>query len=81
MLFRSRPYHYDVSGRQGVAAYLKTLYLTIAEDELDLMYEDEPDLSADLGQFVDEALAATGGHDPHAAQGKPYPSEEELSLF
>lgn len=45
-----RPFNWDVSGKQGVAAYLKILYATMHEDPLDLKYahipiqgeEDEP---------------------------------------
>lgn len=33
-----RPYHYDVQGKQGIAAYLKKMYIIIEEDKLDKMY-------------------------------------------
>lgn len=33
-----RPYHYDVSGRKGISAYLKTMFLTINEDPLEQKY-------------------------------------------
>lgn len=40
-----RPYEYDVNGKTGVSAYLKTFYGTLLEDELDMKYasieEDE----------------------------------------
>lgn len=32
------PYHWDVNGRVGVTAYLKTIYATIAEDEFESKY-------------------------------------------
>lgn len=38
-----RPYNYDVSGHTGVKAYLKSIYVTISEDELESKYMDVPD--------------------------------------
>ena len=32
------PYEYTVNGKSGVAAYLKKMYVTIAEDDLDKKY-------------------------------------------
>jgi hypothetical protein len=37
------PYPWAVSGKSGIKAYLKTLFITIAEDELELKYADVPD--------------------------------------
>lgn len=37
-----RPYNYDVNGRQGVTAYLQSIYVKIQEDYLDLKYDDVP---------------------------------------
>lgn len=37
-----RPYHWEVSGNTGVAAYLQSLYVTIQEDELEIKYGDIP---------------------------------------
>jgi len=34
-----RPYHYDVHGRQGISAYVQTMYVTIEEDPLRAKYE------------------------------------------
>lgn len=39
------PYHWDVSGRQGVTGYLKTMWVVIREDEFEAKYakyDDSP---------------------------------------
>jgi hypothetical protein len=36
-----RPREYDINGKQGIRAYLKTMYVTIVEDDLDLKYADD----------------------------------------
>lgn len=38
------PYRWDISGKQGITAYAKTLYVTIEEDPLDLEYAEVPEL-------------------------------------
>lgn len=38
-----RPSYWEVNGRSGYKAYLKALYATIHEDELELKYADVPD--------------------------------------
>lgn len=37
------PYHWTANGNTGVSAYLKSAFITINEDELDLKYSDVPD--------------------------------------
>ena len=38
-----RPYQWEVNEKTGVKAYLKSIFITMVEDELDLKYADVPD--------------------------------------
>jgi hypothetical protein len=35
-----RPYHYDVQGREGISAYVQTMYITVEENPLEEKYAE-----------------------------------------
>lgn len=42
------PYVWEFNGKSGVKAYLKTMYVTVQEDELDLIYSNCPDSAQNM---------------------------------
>ena len=57
------PSPWEVDGNRGIKAYLKTMYITIREDPLDLKYADVPESSYMALESSGEPLQITDGND------------------
>ncbi len=65
--------HWDVSGKQGIKAYLQTIYIKVREDPLDMKYADVPmiDINGQPAQI-------TSGEDPLELEAGPDYIEGEI---
>lgn len=73
-----RPFNWDVNGKQGVTAYLKTLFMVLHEDELELKYSHIPEdgdplaledgsvIDLDPDQYWESSNEIPGGNEPRA---------------
>jgi hypothetical protein len=61
------PYSWAVSGKTGIKAYLKTIFITIAEDELEQKYSDVPEIESAQGILSNSGtqLELEAGDDPN----------------
>ena len=68
-----RSFQWAVSGKTGIKAYLKSIYITIEEDYLQLKYADVPELGGG-------ALAIETGQDDNVIEGEFFEMESMKEL-
>lgn len=69
-----RPYNWSVNGKTGVKAYLKSLFITILEDPLELKYNDVPE----IGQSEPAALEGIAPKELESGQNPTDGLDEDI---
>lgn len=73
-----RPYHWNVSGKTGVKAYMQSIYITILEDALEQKYADVP--YAELEGAGEAPLELEAGQDPSVIDVEFFEDDEPKAI-